>query len=288
MPSLLGMRARLWSAWGTKPDRVYYANGGIGDELLMTAVARASRTAGHPMHVLACYPSLWRDNPDPASVQTGLERWLYARLRGWIPTEIIHLAYRTGAPGHLADQMAAHVGVTLPAGWRPILSPAPSGKRDPRLIVIQNSCRGARFAATTKEWPQVRWQELACRLARDFQLVQIGTSSDPPLAPAEDRRGRTTLHEAAGLLGQAALFLGLESGLQHVAAAMHTPSVIIYGGRSRPAETGYAFNHNLTRSPDCVGCGLNSGCPHNFICMEIPVNEVESCVRKALSTTPLP
>jgi hypothetical protein len=284
MPSFMGLRVRLWSAWGEKPARIFYANGGIGDELLMTAVARAARVAGHPIHVLACYPSLWRDNLDPASVQTGLERWSYARLRGWIPTEIVHLAYRTGAPGHLAEQMAAHVGVTLPAGWRPVISAVPAAQRDPRLIVIQNSCRGARFAATTKEWPQSRWEELARRLGRDFRLVQVGTVSDPALAHAEDRRGHTTLHEAADLLGQAALFLGLESGLQHVAAAMHTPSVIIYGGRSRPNETGYAFNHNITRSPACVGCGLNSDCLHAMICMDIPVEEVESCVRQSLAT----
>ena len=273
----------MWSAWRAKPAKIYYTNGGIGDELLMTAVARAARACGRPMHVLASYPALWRSNPDPASVQIGLERWQYARLRGWISSEIVHLAYRTGAPGHLAEQMAAHVGVTLPAGWRPILHPAPSGPRDPRLVVIQNSCQGARFSATTKEWPQDRWQELARRLARDFKLVQLGTASDPQLVETDDRRGRTTLHEAAALIGQAGLFLGLESGLQHVAAAMYTPAVIIYGGRSRPAETGYAFNHNLTRSPGCVGCGLNSGCPHDMICMDIAVEEVEKRVRETLS-----
>ena len=282
MPTLAGLRTRVWSAWGSKPQRLYYTNGGIGDELMLTAIARAARLAGRPLHVLASYPELWRANPDPASIATGLETWLYARRRNWIRTDIVHLAYRTGAPGHIAQQMAAHAEVTLPDGWRPVLAFDRAPARDPRLIVIQNSCLGARYAATTKEWPQPRWQELTGRLARDFRLVQIGTPADPRLELAEDRRGRTTLPAAAALLSGAALFLGLEAGLQHVAAAASTPAVIIYGGRSRPQETGYAFNQNLTRSPACAGCGLNTGCPHAMICMDIPVVEVEARVRQAL------
>jgi hypothetical protein len=282
MPTLLGLRTRLWAAWGSKPEKIYYANGGIGDELMLTAIAAAARAAGRPFHVLAAYPNLWQGNTDPASVQTDLERWLYAERRGWIPTAIVHLAYQTGNARHIAAQMSDHVGVALPVNWRPVLSVNQSAARDPQLVVLQNSCRGARYSAETKEWQQARWEELTRRLAGDFHLVQIGTALDPRLELAEDRRGRTSLHEAAALLGRARLFIGLESGLQHVAAAMHTPSVIIYGGRSRPDQTGYPFNHNITRSPPCAGCGLNTGCPNDLICLDIPVDEVESRVRAAL------
>jgi hypothetical protein len=166
----------------------------------------------------------------------------------------------------------------VPAGWRPVLHVEKAPRRDPRLVVVQNSCSGARYSATTKEWPQSSWRELVRRLAGRSWIVQIGSPSDPPLDAAEDLRGRTTLREAATLLSGAASFVGLESGLQHVAAAMHTPSVIIYGGRSRPCETGYPFNHNITRSPACAGCGLNTGCPHGMLCMEIPVEEVAAAV----------
>jgi hypothetical protein len=282
MPTLAGLRTRVWSAWGSKPEKLYYTNGGIGDELMLTAITRTARQAGRPLHVLASYPELWRSNADPASIETGLEAWLYARRRNWIGTDIVHLAYRTGAPGHIAQQMAARADVILPEGWRPVLTFDRAATRDPRLIVVQNSCSGARYAATTKEWPQSQWQELSRRLARDFRLVQIGTQSDPRLEFAEDLRGRTSLPAAAALLSGAALFLGLESGLQHIAAAASTPAVIIYGGRSRPQETGYAFNQNITRSPPCAGCGLNTGCPHAMICMDIPVDEVEASVRQLL------
>jgi hypothetical protein len=273
---------RLWAVTRPRLDTLYYANGGIGDELMLTAIAGAARAAGRPIHVLATYPDLWRGNADPASLQANVDRWFYAQRRGWTFTPIVHLAYQTGHGAHIAAQMAAHAGVMLPPGWRPVLHIDRPAARDPGLVLIQNSCRGARYSADTKEWQQARWQELTRRLVPDFRLVQIGTALDPRLELAEDRRGRTSLREAAALLGRARLFIGLESGLQHVAAGMHTPSVIIYGGRSRPDQTGYLFNHNITRSPPCAGCGLNAGCPHDLICLDIPVDEVESRVRAAL------
>lgn len=273
---------RVWARTRPRLDRVVYANGGLGDELMLTAIAAAARHAGRPLHVLTDFPDLWHNNTDPASVQTGIERWFYAQRRRWISTEIVHLPYVNSTHRHIAEQMAARIDVTLPAGWRPVLHVPRAAHRDSRLIVLQNSCRGARYASPTKEWPQDRWQQLIARLDRDFRLVQLGTPQDPPLAVAEDRRGRTTLREAAELLAQASLFLGLESGLQHVASAVETPAVIIYGGRSRPHETGYASNRNLTRSPECAGCGLNTGCPNGMICMDISVDEVEQAVRESL------
>ncbi len=284
MPTLNGIQCRLWSLRGRKPARVCYSNGGIGDELMLTAIAAAARAAGLPLDIIAAYPALWHGNSDPASLQTGVDRWHYASRRGWIPTTVVHLGYQTSQPLHIAEQMAQHVGIKLADGWRPVLHTRLATTRDPRLIVVQNSCSGARYSATTKEWPQDRWQALVRRLAGEFRIVQIGTTSDPALGSTEDLRGRTTLHEAAGLLSGAGCFLGLESGLMHVAAATRSPAVIIYGGRTRPHETGYQFNWNLTRAPSCAGCSINTGCPHELICLDIPVEEVEQAVRKCLAS----
>jgi hypothetical protein len=279
---LHGLRERLWARTRANLLRVVYANGGLGDELMLTAIVRAARLDGHPLHVVTERPEVWRGNHDPLSLQVDIERWHYASRRGWIATEIVHLLYRTGAPGHIAAQMATCAGVALPSDWRPVLNLPELPPRDPRRLVLQNSCRGALYAAETKEWPQGHWGELARRLACDFELVQIGTLADPPLAGAIDRRGRTNLAEAAALIQGAACFVGLESGLMHVAAAVRTPSVIIYGGRTRPDETGYVHHANLTRSPACAGCALNTGCPHSMVCMEIPVDEVEAAVRQQI------
>ena len=279
MPSLTGLCDRIWAAWGRKPDQVYYANGGIGDELMLTAIAAAARAAGRPLHLIAAYPEVWRGNTDPASVETNLPRWHYAKLRGWIGTQVTHLAYVTGNGRSIAEQMAEHTGASLPTGWRPVFAPSTKISRGARRLVLQNSCRGARYAATTKEWPQARWHELVARLAPDFELVQVGTQSDPLLPGVHDRRGATTLRGVADLIASARGFVGLESGLMHVAAAVRTPAVIIVGGRTRPQETCYPFNRNITRTPACAGCGLNDGCPHQIICMDISSDEVEAQIR---------
>lgn len=280
LPTIFGFRTWLWARIGRKPLVVYYNFGGIGDELMLTAVAAAARAAGRPIHIIAAYPEVWRRNRDPASLQTGLARWHYAAMRNWIPTKVVHLSCKIGNLNHIAEQMAAHTGNKLPIGWRPVFFVPPVKSREPRLAVVQNSCSGARYAATTKEWPQDRWRQLTRRLSGDFRLVQIGIATDPPLPSVENRLGRTSLRDAAILLSRASVFIGLESGLQHLAAAVYTPSVIIYGGRSRPRDTGYLFNCNITRTPACVGCGLNTGCPHDLLCMDIPVTEVEAAVRK--------
>ncbi len=279
MPTLIGIRTRLWAWFQPKIDRAYYTNGGLGDELMLTAIAATARATGKPIHLIASYPGIWRKNSDPASIQSNLERWLYACRRGWIKTKVIHLVYKTGAPSHIAEQMAAHTSVTLPSDWRPTVPFRQPANKYPQRIVFHNSCRGALYAASTKEWPQDRWKTLIKRMASDFEFIQIGTLADPQLPLVVDRRGKTSLSEAAEMIASAQLFLGLESGLMHVAAAVRTPSVIIVGGRSRPNETCYPYNLNITRTPSCVGCGLNDGCPHNLVCLDIPVEEVETAIR---------
>lgn len=278
----LGLSTRLWSAASSKPARVFYTNGGVGDELMLTAIAAAARRAGRPISIVATYPALWRNNSDPASLHRSIDRWHYARRRRWISTEIIHLSYDNHAPRHLARQMADRVGVELPADWTPVLR-YPRRERAPRRIVFQLSCRGARFSADTKEWAHDRWLALLERLRPDFELVQLGTGRDPSVPGVIDLRGRTDLIEAASLIGSAGLFLGLESGLAHVAAATRVPAVIIQGGRTAPSLTGYSWHRHLVRTPPCAHCALNTGCPHRHMCLDIPVDEVEAAVRETIA-----
>jgi len=256
-----------------------YALGGVGDELMLTAVAHQARQAGRPIYVLTQRPEIWAENRDISGFETNSPWWFYCQNRRWTRTNLIHVVYQNGIHRHLAQQMAEHFGLQLPEGWRPLLEFRAS-PRIPRRLVVQNSCRGALYSTTTKEWPQERWSELIGRLAPDFEIIQIGTLADPALELARDLRGKTTLREAADLLASAAGFVGLESGLMHLAAATLTPAVIIYGGRTRPHETGYPSNVNLFRDPGCAGCGLDRDCPHQLKCMEISVDEVERAIRR--------
>ena len=156
MPTFTRLQRRIWAMCGPKPAKIYYTNGGIGDELMLTAIAAAARAAGRPLALLATYPELWRGNSDPASLHLGgVERWHYASQRGWIATEVVHLHYQGHYPAHIAEQMAAHTGVPLPAGWRPVLYPKTTAARDPRLDDgrerIHEAANGFRAAHGTGE-----------------------------------------------------------------------------------------------------------------------------------------
>jgi hypothetical protein len=245
---------------------------------MLTAVARSARDAGRPLHILSDRPEVWQDNADIAGLETGIERWFYANRRRWLTVAIKHLPSSNQLSRHLAQQQADHLGLVLPRDWKPIFH-FPQSPRVARRLTFQISCRGAKYPSETKEWPLARWNELVGRLRGHYELVQLGTLHDPAIPGAHDLRGRTSLATAAQWIASSALFLGLESGLMHLAAAVTVPAVIIYGGRTRPSLTGYSSHVHLTRELSCTGCALNSGCPHDHRCLDIPVNEVEHAVR---------
>ena len=256
----------------------------------MTAVAAEAWKSRKPIHVLTDRPEVWESNPHIVSVEVGIGRWFEGYKRGRISTEIRHLTCSNHSKVHLAQQMAANINLSLAPGWRPVFKPRQRCKIDPKTIVIQNSCRGAKYAADTKEWPFERWNEIVSLLLKDgYSIIQIGTQFDPVVTGAIDLRGKTSLPMAAFLLEKAKLFIGLESGLMHLAAAVGSPSVILYGGRTKPEVTGYPHHQQIVELlMDCVGCGLNIGCPHEVACMKhITVEEVWKRVHEELEKSQL-
>jgi hypothetical protein len=74
-----------------------------------------------------------------------------------------------------------------------------------------------------------------------------------------------------------------EGGISHIAAALGTPAVVLFGGFTRPEWTGYDFHINLTVYEDCSPCYNNSPCRNNFKCWDkISMKEVERLARELL------
>lgn len=96
---------------------------------------------------------------------------------------------------------------------------------------------GARWAA--KCWPVAAFAALCEQLQARFDgVVLLGSTEDmescQQLAahmtrPCLNLAGRTDLLEAAAVLQQAALFIGNDSGLGHLAAACDTPTLTVFG-----------------------------------------------------------
>jgi heptosyltransferase-1 len=100
-------------------------------------------------------------------------------------------------------------------------------------------------ARTEKEWPEAHWRALATMLAKDIDVVlPFGTESE--CARAERIASgiararipeRQPIDAVARLIAGAAVVVGVDTGLLHLAAAFGVPLVAIFSG-SEPALTG--------------------------------------------------
>jgi len=110
-------------------------------------------------------------------------------------------------------------------------------------------CPGAEYGPT-KRWPPEHFAVLAQKLIAqnpNSQIILLGSKSDHALAQdicAQTKQnssvynwcGNTSLDEAIALIGMSAAVISNDSGLMHIAAALKTPQVAIFGS-SDPAHT---------------------------------------------------
>jgi ADP-heptose:LPS heptosyltransferase len=105
--------------------------------------------------------------------------------------------------------------------------------RERRLVVAP----GANWPG--KIWPIDRYAALIDRLASDFDsVIVVGSSEDHELGqrliqsaalPMVNLAGRTSLLEVAACMAGASAFVGNDSGLGHMAAALNIPTLTVFG-----------------------------------------------------------
>ncbi len=153
-----------------------------------------------------------------------------------------------------------------------------------------------------REWPRDAWislvQELKARgLGCIIQIgtgkhVQLGTVQDAALPDIVSWVDQLTLEESIALISQADLFMGIDSGLLHAAAAMRTPAIGIFGATSPQFRFSKDSSCSFVVSRvECQGCHHRTprlhwmtGCPYDIRCMKtIPVEEVLQAVLSKLS-----
>ena len=98
--------------------------------------------------------------------------------------------------------------------------------------------------------------------------------------------GKTTLAQTAALIKRCKLFVSNDSGLLHVACAVDTPTVGIFGP-TNPDRTGpYSDSFTLVRKElSCIPCytGKTVECDHLDCLRKIPVEEVIEKIKDLLS-----
>jgi heptosyltransferase I len=158
---------------------------------------------------------------------------------------------------------------------------------------------GGRFVAVnpvafweTKIWEDEKFAELCDRLREELRIgvVLTGGESAPLERICQKMRtravnlgGRTTLRELAFIYRRAALLVTTDSGPMHLAAAVDTPVVALFGPTD-PVRTGpYGSGHRVIRKGlPCMPC-FRKRCDTKRCMKEITVEEVFANVKELLN-----
>ncbi len=155
-------------------------------------------------------------------------------------------------------------------------------------VVLHN---GAACGRQTKCWPTERWEAVVKALRADgVHVVQIGTTNEECVAGCVDLRGLTSVPESAGIIEGARLLLDTEGGPAHMAAALGTPAVILFGP-TLARMFGHEGQVQVSAGVPCEGCWYSTDdwhlrCPKGYsepLCMaSITTEQVIEAARQAL------
>jgi 3-deoxy-D-manno-octulosonic-acid transferase/heptosyltransferase-1 len=141
----------------------------------------------------------------------------------------------------------------------------------------------------TKLWSDQKFAQLSERIIRELNMPVVFTGSEEKsiegiqsfmTLPSVDLSGRTTLRDLACLFREASVLVTTDSGPMHLAAAMETPVVALFGPTD-PVRTGpYGKDHTVIRMElTCSPCFLKT-CETRQCMQGITVEDVFRAVRK--------
>jgi ADP-heptose:LPS heptosyltransferase len=202
---------------------------------------------------------------------------------------------REVVPGALWESEASRLLRTIGAPSGPptdedrdlALSDTERAKADALLRALGRSSRFVAISVGGKvplnNWGDGNWGVLLRDLSRSrpsLGAVFVGSDDERPRndllaahweGPRLNACGQLAPRETAALLARAEAFVGHDTGTLHLAAAVDTPIVGIFGARNKPGiwfsdrvRDTFFYNHVA-----CAGCELIQveACPHDRICM---------------------
>jgi heptosyltransferase-3 len=210
--------------------------------------------------------------------------------------------FYTLPPGNTRHTVEVHLdalrslGVeAAPDERRIVLVPGPQAEQrvdalalPERFIVVHPASRWL-----FKCWPAARVAEVINRLQAGGARIVVTGSANPDenalvqevlrgvRAPVIDLVGKLGLKELAALIGRADLFIGMDSAPLHIASAMGTPAVVLFGPSGEFEWGPWQIPHRvLVSRHSCRPCG-HAGCGggERSECIEtIPVAAVMDAV----------
>jgi heptosyltransferase-3 len=152
-----------------------------------------------------------------------------------------------------------------------------------------------------KCWPVEKMAELIGRLQEDGWAIVLTSAPDPAelaMIEAIQRRlarpvtsfaGQLSFKEMAALIQRARLFIGVDSAPMHMAAAVQTPTVAIFGPSGEDNWRPWQVLHRVVASTDhaCRPCGAD-GCAGSKISDCLQQLDVDAVHAAALQLLALP
>ncbi len=179
-------------------------------------------------------------------------------------------------------------------------------KSEAKQLLKSLRVRGTSFVALgpgatygpAKRWPLVYWKQLILKMlesGHETLLVVGGAEEKEYLTELwqelpekyADRLvslvGKTTPRVLAGVLDQCKVLVTNDTGPMHVAAAVGTPTVAIFGSTSPTWTRPFGEGHTVIyKAVECSPC-FQKTCPIGYICLNrISVSEVFEAAKKKL------
>ena len=242
-----------------------------------------------------------------AKHRVGFETYQYARLHNHLAPSSSALWRREKT--HSAEQQLALLGWTgVPVSDRPrtrlAVTPDASaavetklrnaGLSDKPFVVVHPA---AAFA--TKQWSAENFGQITRELSEQGLPVVVITTPSQKETLAELQRHAAapvvsfndlSLPKVTALLARARLFVGNDSGIAHMAAAVETPAVVIFGSSNRAhwrpwvSDAPGSAAEIVFEEMDCQPC-------HGYFCekfdqpeciLRVPVNRVMAAIERVL------
>lgn len=174
---------------------------------------------------------------------------------------------------------------------------------DARIVGIHAGWGGRKHSleqTRLKSWPPDRFARIARSLAgeKNVRVVLTGAAVDRPLTEFIARQagvsclnlaGELSLLELAALIRRLDVYVSIDSGPAHLAAALGTPLVVLWGPaileQTRPIPSGPGAVRIVREAVPCAPCygtPLMKSCQDNICMKRIEVDRVEAAVRELL------
>jgi ADP-heptose:LPS heptosyltransferase/2-polyprenyl-3-methyl-5-hydroxy-6-metoxy-1,4-benzoquinol methylase len=283
----VGEKNEKQSRTGRKVLIEYFAT--LGDQICLTAVVSKYRKL-HPDNNISVhveYPEIYINNPNVDSIIWN-KKVSYAKFDEVYRIKLpILLSQRRMT---LQDASAEQIGITLSKNEKiPQIYLSPIER-----IVWENRFKRPKgfvvgFSPYTrwpsKEWPISRWREVIEWIEDNYKvtILYLGNSARPYPWIGNNLGGLTDIRELALALEQCDLLLSVDNGTTHMAAAVGTPTIALFGPVMAESLMVAPFIFPI-QSDGCVGCwtlGASSVpprlCPkkHNKCMLDITPTDVK-------------